>query len=76
MCTVRLGVVHKLRRQVFAFFDHLPHYVDITYLKLTFWTTYPSQLVNVVCERPLSDFAGKHCWQSKTLEANSNAVGL
>ena len=43
------GAVHKLRRQFFGLFDHLPSCVDIFYLinidkKFTFWTTYPPQL--------------------------------
>ena len=41
------------------FFDHLPPSVDIFYLMNVdknrhFLTTYPSPLVNVVCERPLT----------------------
>ena len=55
---ISLGVVHKLRLQDPAFFDHLPSSVYIfyginVYKKLIFLTTYPPPLVNVVCERPL-----------------------
>ena len=44
------GGVHKLRWQVFTFFDHLPPYVDIFYLinvdkKLTFLDCLPSTKV-------------------------------
>ena len=53
-----LGGVHKIRLQDLAFFDTLPPSVYISYgikvyKKLTFLTTYPPPLVNVVCERPL-----------------------
>ena len=53
-----LGVVHKLRLQNLAFFDHLPPSVYIfygmkVYKKSIFLTTYPPPLVNVVWERPL-----------------------
>ena len=61
----RLGGVHKLRLQDLAFFDHLPPSVYIfygikVYKKSTFLTTYPPPLVNVVCERPLTQFY--HIW--------------
>ena len=47
--------VHKLRWQVFVFFDNLPPYVDISYVinvekKSTFLDLL---LVNVVCEWPI-----------------------
>ena len=53
--------VHKLRLQDLAFFDYLPPSVYIfygikVYKKLfVFLTTYPPPLVNVVCERPLTE---------------------
>ena len=52
MCSVR--GVHKLRWQVFVFFDHLPPYVDIFYLtnvdkKLTFLNYLPTSS----CQRSL-----------------------
>ena len=53
------GVVHKLRLQNLAFFDHLPPFIYIFYgmkgyKKSIFLTTYLVPLVNVVCERPQS----------------------
>ena len=55
-----LGVFHKLHLQDLAFFDHLPPSVYIfygikVYKKAIFLTTYPTPLVNVVCERSLRD---------------------
>ena len=51
-----LGVVHKLRRQDFVFFDHLPPLTFSMVWMLTksghFWLP-PTYLVNVVCEQPL-----------------------
>merc|ERR1712008_329696 len=56
-----LGGVHKLRLQDLSFFDHLPPSVYIfygikVYKKSIFLTTYPPPLINVVCERPPTDF--------------------
>ena len=55
-----LGGVHKLCLRNLTFFDHLPPSVYIfygikVYKKSIFLTTYPPPLVNVVCERPLTE---------------------
>ena len=60
---VKQGAVHKLRWQDFNFFlTTYPPCVDIFYGMNVdsnghFWTTYLPRLVNVVCERPLVQFA-------------------
>ena len=49
------GVVHKLRWEVFGFFDHLPPFVDMFYERWQKVDIFgPPRLVNVVCERPLN----------------------
>ena len=64
--SLELGVIHKLRLQDLSFFDHLPPSVYIFYgikvlKKSIFWTAYPPPLVNVVCERPLTQYLDSTC---------------
>ena len=52
--------------KILAFFDHLPSLLSLHFLPYKSWhfqTTYPSLLINVVCERPLVEVA----WQCSKL---------